>query len=252
MGYSVALDANGNSWVTGSFFGLATFGAGEPGETTLVGLHDGVFSADMFLAGYTPNGSLLWATEAGGSAPDSGYGVAVDTAGNGSVTGSFSGSATFGAGEVNQTILTSGDMASIFLATYSGTPLAYLPDLAIGMRAYPSPARVGYNLTYTLTVDNHGTGNASKIMVHASLPRSVQLVSIPTQCRLKDEFQVRCSLPEMAAGARIQLRIVVRPKIHGALVNKAWVRATEADLNAADNQVTLQTWVRRCGYGCNR
>jgi len=53
---------------------------------------------------------LLWARSAGGVGWESGDGIAVDAAGNALVTGHFYHSATFGAGEANETTLTYGGL----------------------------------------------------------------------------------------------------------------------------------------------
>jgi hypothetical protein len=52
-------------------------------------------------------GELQWATKAGGTSYDYGYGIATDGDGNSLVMGYFQGTATFGAGEANETSLTS-------------------------------------------------------------------------------------------------------------------------------------------------
>ncbi len=112
----VAVDAAGNSLVTGVFFsGTATFGAGEPNATVLTKVGGG----DAFLAKYTPDGSLLWAKRAGGPSYQKGSGVAVDAHGNILMTGGFLDSITFAAGEPKQTVLTAVDGGDIFLAQYA-------------------------------------------------------------------------------------------------------------------------------------
>ena len=65
------------------FLGTATFGAGEANETVL----SSAGSADMFVAKYAPDGTLLWATSAGGASVDEGIGIATDPRGNSYVTG---------------------------------------------------------------------------------------------------------------------------------------------------------------------
>ncbi len=79
-GKSTAVDAAGNTYVTGSFIGTATFGA-----ITLTSAG----SFDIFVAKRNPAGVWQWATRAGGSSDDSGNGVAVDGSGNVVVTGEF-------------------------------------------------------------------------------------------------------------------------------------------------------------------
>ena len=54
-----------------------------------------------------PCGKVVWAKRAGGTNADIGFGIAVDGAGNSYVTGAFADAATFGAGETNETTLTS-------------------------------------------------------------------------------------------------------------------------------------------------
>ncbi|MEN6445086.1 MAG: SBBP repeat-containing protein [Candidatus Cloacimonas sp.] len=101
-GYSIAVDANGNSYVTGGFSGNATFGT-----TTLNSSGD----PDIFVAKLDRNGNWLWAKQAGGTSGDCGNSIAVDDNGNNYVTGLFKSSATFGT-----TILTSSGSSDIFVA----------------------------------------------------------------------------------------------------------------------------------------
>ena len=94
-GNGIAVDGAGNSYVTGAFYDSATFGPGEANETTLTSAG----SLDIFVAKYDAAGDLVWAKRAGGASFISGFGIAVDGAGNSYVTGDFDGSATFGPGE---------------------------------------------------------------------------------------------------------------------------------------------------------
>ena len=84
------------------FSGTATFGAGEANETVLTAAASVTCSWQS-----TPrNGTLLWATSAGGVGQDVGSGVATRPHGGAYVTGVFEGTATFGADEANETVLT--------------------------------------------------------------------------------------------------------------------------------------------------
>jgi hypothetical protein len=98
------VDGSGNSHVTGSFGGTATFGS-----TTLTDTKDG----DIFVAKYDPDGNVLWAVQAGGIEGNTGNGIAVDGLGNSYVTGSFQGDAAF-----DGTTLTSAGSSDIFVAKY--------------------------------------------------------------------------------------------------------------------------------------
>lgn len=118
--WAVAVDSHGNSYVTGSFPGVATFGPGEPHETTLTAFGP----QDIFVAKYTRTGALAWVTQAGsldqpvfGSA--SSYGIAVDNHGEVVVTGQFSRSATFGRNEPGESLLIGLGNFDIFVARYN-------------------------------------------------------------------------------------------------------------------------------------
>ena len=86
-GRGIAVDGEGNAYVTGMFYGTATFGTYS---ITSSG------SQDIFAAKLDPDGNWLWAVKAGGADTDYGQGIAVDGTGNAYVTGTFTNSATFG------------------------------------------------------------------------------------------------------------------------------------------------------------
>jgi len=118
MGITKLLD--NSTIITGAFSGSSTFGSGEPNETVL----NSSGSVDIFLARYDSNGMLKWAKSAGGASGDDGGNAITMLFGNlVVVTGYFSGSATFGPGETNETILTSTGDADIFIARYNSAGL---------------------------------------------------------------------------------------------------------------------------------
>jgi len=86
-GSEIITDATGNTFVTGSFNGTATFG-----NYSLTS--DG--GCDVFVAKIDANGIWQWATKAGGNDNNAGGGITIDAAGNTFVTGRFIGTATFG------------------------------------------------------------------------------------------------------------------------------------------------------------
>ena len=101
--------------VTGPFGSSATFGPGEINQTVLTSAGSG----DIFIARYNPGGTLAWAKSAGGLSPDLGYGITTLSDNSTVVTGCFAGSATFGPGEPNETVLTSVGSYDIFIARYN-------------------------------------------------------------------------------------------------------------------------------------
>jgi hypothetical protein len=112
IGNGIAVDASGNVYITGWY----TSSTISFGSLTLT--NSGSASSDIFIVKLNSSGTEVWAKNAGGSASDRGYGIALDEAGNVFTTGNFS-SATinFGTGS-----LTNSSAASDFFITkYSST-----------------------------------------------------------------------------------------------------------------------------------
>ncbi len=86
--YGVSALPDGSSIITGQFAGIATFGA-----TNLISAG----SNDSFTAKVNADGSYAWAIKGGGTGTDAAYGVSALADGSSIITGSFSGTASFGA-----------------------------------------------------------------------------------------------------------------------------------------------------------
>ena len=84
---SLKVDRDGNCFITGYFYGTATFGSYNVTSTGV---------QDIFIAKYDSAGTCLWVKSAGSVGTDIGYGIGIDNAGNCVVTGEFIGTATFG------------------------------------------------------------------------------------------------------------------------------------------------------------
>lgn len=102
----VAVDAAGNSYVTGMFYGTVDFDPANdrPGGADVVQSAGG---GDVFVAKYAPNGTLAWVTRMGGDfahpnpavsgyATDVGRELVIDGSGSVFVVGEFRGTANFG------------------------------------------------------------------------------------------------------------------------------------------------------------
>ncbi len=109
---AVAMDLTGNAYITGYGFNV-TFGAGETGETNVVGPG----GDDIFLAKYDTKGVVQWAKSAGGFGNDRGQGIAYG-AGAVHLVGKFGQTATFGRDEANQTALTSAGGSDVFVGKF--------------------------------------------------------------------------------------------------------------------------------------
>jgi len=105
-GNSISTDANGNSYITGRFYGSITFG-----NTTLTNAG----GWDIFIVKYDGAGNVLWAKSAGGTGPVIGNSISTDANGNLYITGQFYDTITFGS-----TMLTSVGGWDIFVVKYDG------------------------------------------------------------------------------------------------------------------------------------
>jgi hypothetical protein len=114
-GEDITVDASGNVYITGSFYGIVDFdpGAGTVNLTSAGG-------NDIFLAKYDALGNYVYANRMGGSSEDGCSGIALDGSNNAYITGNFQSTADFdpGAGTAN---LTSAGASDIFLAKYDAS-----------------------------------------------------------------------------------------------------------------------------------
>jgi uncharacterized protein (AIM24 family) len=105
-GYGVAVDSAGNVAITGWFAGSVNFGGAAP-LVSIGGLSG-------FVAKYSSTGAYQWARPFTGAGVDMGNGVAMDSANNVIVTGSFQTATDFGSA-----LLTSIGGTDAFVAKYS-------------------------------------------------------------------------------------------------------------------------------------
>lgn len=103
---NIVVDADGNSYVTGSFQGTVDFDAGAATHNL-----SSVGGADAFVLKLDANGNFLWVKNFGSSGDDEGFGLATDASGNIYISGSFEGVVDFdpGSGISNGTAAGSSD-----------------------------------------------------------------------------------------------------------------------------------------------
>jgi hypothetical protein len=98
----VAIDAAGNTYLTGYFYGSTDFdpARAHPGDADLLASRGG---GDAFVAKYAPDNALVWARRMGGTYAnpdggdiDTGLEITLDGNGNVYIAGSFQGTADFG------------------------------------------------------------------------------------------------------------------------------------------------------------
>ncbi|HKR05073.1 MAG TPA: SBBP repeat-containing protein [Bacteroidia bacterium] len=151
----IATDADGNSYITGSFSSSTlTFGT-----TVLTNPWPG--KEDVFVAKYDASGNVVWAKRFGANGYDYGNAVAVDTNGNLYVTGTFRSLHV----HFDNIILTNAYSSTddIFIAKFDTL------GNVIWAKSAGAPA-YGYDLSYGITADANGnsyiTGYFSGIEIH--------------------------------------------------------------------------------------
>jgi hypothetical protein len=104
---SIAVDASGNVYITGDFWGTVDF---DPGVGTVSLTSAG--SRDIFILKLDASGNIVWAKDIGGAGYDYGISIAVDISGNVYTTGIFQETADFdpGVGTLNFTSIGYGDI----------------------------------------------------------------------------------------------------------------------------------------------
>ena len=106
-GHGIVCDDSGNVYVTGQLEYTTDFGNGVLKSTA--GQHD------IYVAKYSPSGTVLWVKTAGSTDGDISLGIGLDVQGNSYITGEFEQTASFGSG-FSMTALGGNN---IFLAKYN-------------------------------------------------------------------------------------------------------------------------------------
>lgn len=162
---SIAVDASGNTYTTGSFGGIVDF---DPGA--------GVFNMgcngcqaccnpeDIFIVKLDASGNFVWAKQIGGTQTDVGMNIITDNTANLYITGWFTGTVDFdpGAGTSNLTSVTGGSGFILKLNSNGGFLWAVRTSAEIGYKLvlnganlyfsglkYNGPSNNGYIASYT-------------------------------------------------------------------------------------------------------
>ena len=119
------------------------------------------------------------------------------------------------------------------------------PDLAVSKTDSPDPVAVGDLLSYTVTVNNAGVGDATGVTLTDTLPTEVDFVSAtPSQGSCGEAgLVVTCDLGDLGSGASATVTIVVQPTATGTITNSVTVESAETDENLDNNTDTEETTV---------
>jgi hypothetical protein len=102
---SIATDADGNVYITGTFRGDSDFDPGA-GTANLISVGD----EDIFVQKLDVNGNFLWAKQMGGINSDQGQSITTDVYGNVYTTGNFDGTVDFDPGAGTSILTSAGDL----------------------------------------------------------------------------------------------------------------------------------------------
>lgn len=117
-------------------------------------------------------------------------------------------------------------------------------DLALTM-IDSDPVTISNRLTYTLTIANFGSAEATGVILTNTLPSGVTFISaIPDQGSCSGVATVMCDLGSLAKESRITVVIVVTaPTTPGTLLNTASVASNQIDFNTGNNLAVQGTTV---------
>lgn len=133
-------------------------------------------------------------------------------------------------------------------------PATVLPtaDLTVSKVARPDPAVAGQNLSYDVTVTNHGPGTALNVELTDTLPAQVDYLSDNAGCTNLGQT-VTCALGDLPNGASRTVTITTLVHVDavagsssgtGQLKNTATVGSVSLDPNLSDNTTTISTLVQ--------
>jgi uncharacterized repeat protein (TIGR01451 family) len=156
--------------------------------------------------------------------------VAPNTAGTITTSATVS-SKTLDSNEVNNAAILSIDAVS--------TPL---PDLAVVRTNQPETLEIGGTYTYTLTVSNTGTADATGVVLKENLPSGVNFVNSTTPVRFLNDT-VTANLGSIKSGENKTLNLTVKSFVAGKLISSSNVTSNEVDLNPFNNLLVSRTIV---------
>ena len=119
-----------------------------------------------------------------------------------------------------------------------------LADLALVNAASPDLAPVGGELTYKLTVTNHGLLAAAGVVVADTLPAGVSLLAAEaSQGSRTGIAKVQCALGTLENEGTATVTIRVKPSAAGTLENVAEVTSSTPDPRLNDNTALVRSTV---------
>jgi len=123
-------------------------------------------------------------------------------------------------------------------------------DVAVTLSARPNPARVGEELTYTVTVSNNGPATATDVGIDAFLSPAatfgafgrVSPPGTPHGCSFEGGY-VSCTVEKLQRGESWTMEFTVRPTAQGHLRQRVTVGGVQPDPAPGNDSATVETSV---------
>lgn len=114
----------------------------------------------------------------------------------------------------------------------------FATDLSVTKQPSRASVPVGRTVSYVISVSNAGPDPAADVLLTDLLPAGARLVSATGSAGSCDRGAATCTLGELAAGARTDVTIVLRPTDPGTLTNTVRVSGRRPDANAANDSAS--------------
>ncbi|MCI0640450.1 MAG: choice-of-anchor E domain-containing protein [Gemmataceae bacterium] len=121
-----------------------------------------------------------------------------------------------------------------------------IADLEIVKTASADVSDVGGQLTYSLTITNHGTHTAQQVLVSDTLPLDASFLSAAGDgwTITNTASTVTATLPSLEVGTSSQFQITIQvPGVANSMTNSATVTSQTPDDDSSNNQSTVTTGV---------
>lgn len=204
-GLGIAVDANQNTFVTGSTTS-ANLNTVKPTQNANGG------GSDAFVAEFDVSGTAQFVSYLGGTGADRGTGIALDVDGNPYVAGDTTSAGLATAGAYQGAVKGGTDA---FVAHFAG-----VSTLAMTAAGAPDPVGVGNAVGFTFTITNQGPDIATAVVFTDTLPGNGTYQSVtPSQgtCSAPAGSTLACSLGQLAVNASATVIVHIAPLTAGPL-----------------------------------
>ena len=220
-GLGIAVDANQNSFVTGS---TASTNLNQIRSTQPNGYGGGL--TDAFVAEFDVSGTAQFVTYLGGTGTDRGTGIALDPNANPYVAGETN-SPGLALGTPYQAAVKGGIDA--FVAHFAGST-----TLGLTVMASPDPVGIGSAAAFTFTISNTGSEIATAVVFNNTFSTNGTFQSAtPSQgtCSTPAGFSLVCGLGQIVAGGSATVTLHISGTAAGSLTDTGTVSSGSTTIN---------------------